>query len=272
MSTYDLGASALDPDNPGDAQAGAYAGTGSGSGTQSDSSGATSGTQRGGDSGGGGGVKEQTQAAAGTARQEAQHVAEVAKGEAQSVVGEARTQASQLLDDARLQLEEQSSTQLDRLVGVLRELGDDLDRMVRGEPSHGGPARELVGEVADRARALRSQLEGRQPAELLDQVRGFARRRPGTFLLGSLVAGVVAGRLTRGAQQASSDDSDTHTGAPAGTASAGAPGSGSAGPLAGTASPVAGTGAPLDPLSPGATPPAGTPPPATGTGPTGGMP
>jgi hypothetical protein len=32
---------------------------------------------------------------------------------------------------------------------------------------------------------------------LLDEVRGFARRKPGTFLLVAAAAGVVAGRLTR---------------------------------------------------------------------------
>jgi len=35
-------------------------------------------------------------------------------------------------------------------------------------------------------------------------VRGFARRKPGVFLGSALVAGVVAGRLTRGAKEAQS--------------------------------------------------------------------
>jgi len=48
-------------------------------------------------------------------------------------------------------------------------------------------------------------------------VRGFARRRPGTFLLGALAAGIVAGRLARGAKDGSSSStspsqSDTHVG------------------------------------------------------------
>jgi hypothetical protein len=203
------------------------------------------------------GLGEQTKTAAGTAQEEAQHVADVAKGEAQSVATEARAQAGHLLGDARSQLEEQSRTQLDRLVGLLRELGDDLERMVRGEPSQGGPAQELVGEVADRARALRSQLEGRQPAELLDQARDFARRRPGTFLLGSLVAGVVAGRLTRGAQKAHGD-SDPATGSSAASAPPG--GSGTA-----TADPLAGTGTPTNPVYPEGTAPSTLPTGSPGT-------
>ncbi|WP_408895693.1 hypothetical protein ACJ5H2_12355 [Nocardioides sp. R1-1] len=196
----------------------------------------------------GGGAQEQAREAVGTAKEETQHVAEVARGEAQNVAAEAKSQAAHLLEDARAQIEEQSSTQLDRFAGMLREFGDDLERMVRGEPSQGGPAQELVGEVAEKARALRSQIEGRQPAELLDQVRDFARRRPGTFLLGSLAAGVLAGRLTRGAKTA--HDGGSADTAPADTAPAGVPaGTAAAAPLAGTGTP------PTDPVYPEGTGP-----------------
>jgi hypothetical protein len=56
--------------------------------------------------------------------------------------------------------------------------------------------------MSDRARQVGARLDGREPQELLDDVRGFARRRPGTFLLGSLAAGVLVGRLLRGAKDA----------------------------------------------------------------------
>jgi hypothetical protein len=41
-------------------------------------------------------------------------------------------------------------------------------------------------------------LQNREPADLLEEVRSYARRKPGTFLLGAALAGVVAGRLTSG--------------------------------------------------------------------------
>jgi hypothetical protein len=97
---------------------------------------------------------------------------------------------------------------------VLRSVGDDLENMA--SHSDGGTASGLVREAADRARALSSRLDGREPRELLDDVRGFARRRPGTFLLGALVAGVVAGRLTRGAKDSGSGTNPS-TGTSAGT-------------------------------------------------------
>jgi hypothetical protein len=58
-------------------------------------------------------------------------------------------------------------------------------------------AADLAREVSDRIRTFGSQLENREPTQLLDDARSFARRRPGTFLLGALAAGVVAGRMFR---------------------------------------------------------------------------
>jgi hypothetical protein len=68
-------------------------------------------------------------------------------------------------------------------------------------------ASDVARQVADRAHTLAGHLEDREPGDLLGDVRDFARRRPGTFLLGALAAGVVAGRLTRAAKGAASDSS-----------------------------------------------------------------
>ena len=147
-------------------------------------------------------ASDRVQDPASTAADEGRHVADVAKEEAANVASTAASQARSVMDDAvgqvRSQLGEQATTQRDRLAGTLRSFGDDVEQMA----SHSaGPslATELAHEVADRARALGSRLEEREPARLLDDLRDFARRRPGTFLLGALAAGVVAGRLLRGA-------------------------------------------------------------------------
>lgn len=136
------------------------------------------------------------QDAAGTAADEGRHLAGTAKEEAQSVASEAATQARSVLDDAKTQLSSQSGEQKDRLAGTLRTLGEDLDSMAgRGTP---GLASDLARQASDRVRTLGDHIESREPAELLDDVRRFARNRPGTFLLGALAAGVVVGRLVRG--------------------------------------------------------------------------
>jgi hypothetical protein len=146
---------------------------------------------------------------ASTAVDRGRDVAATAASEAKDVAGEAAARAKDVLGDARTQvaghLDEQSRTQKDRLVDTLHGVGDDLDSMA-GSGTEAGLASDLVGEASRRTRELTDWLETRDPGQLLDDVRGFARRRPGTFLLGALVAGVVVGRLARGAREAQQDD------------------------------------------------------------------
>lgn len=97
---------------------------------------------------------------------------------------------------------------------------------------------------------------------MVDQVRGFARRRPGTFLLGALALGVVAGRLGRGAKDAQSSGQAEPS--PYDQIAAETPPPGLTGPLPPD---VTGT-APVPPPGPPTTPPT-TPPPGAlpGAGP-----
>jgi hypothetical protein len=158
--------------------------------------------------------KQQAQQAAGTAADEGKRVAGVAQDEVRNVASEATDQVRGLLDEATTQLDEQSKAQKTRLADTVRTFGDDLHSMTTQDESD-GVAAQVVRQVADQARTIASHLEDREPRELLDDVRSFARRRPGTFLLGALAAGVVVGRVTRGAKSA--QDSSTGSGSAAGT-------------------------------------------------------
>ena len=129
------------------------------------------------------------------AKDQAKHVAGVATDEAKSVAGDVREQARGLLDETTSQVQDQSRTQRDRLVETLRTFSDDLDGMAE---QRSGIASGAAREVANRARSFSQQLDGREPAELLDDLRSFARRRPGMFLAGAAIAGVVVGRVLRG--------------------------------------------------------------------------
>lgn len=168
------------------------------------------------------GTAEQAKQAASTAADQAQQVAGTTQEEIGKVAGEARAQAQDLLGEARTQASdlvgEQAGAQRDRLVSTLSGLSSDLRSMVDGQGGGSGLAATVAREVADRAQALEQHLDGRDPGALLDDVRQFARQRPGLFLAGALVAGIAAGRLARGAQAASGS-----TGAGTGAAS-GAPG------------------------------------------------
>jgi hypothetical protein len=72
--------------------------------------------------------------------------------------------------------------------------------------SQGGVAADLARQTASRARDAGQWLDGRKPAQVVDEIQSFARRRPGVFLALAAGAGLMAGRLTRGMKAASSDE------------------------------------------------------------------
>jgi hypothetical protein len=199
-----------------------------------------------GPSGTGSGAKDKAKQAAGTAADEGKQLAGNAKDEARQVAEDAKQQARNLMDEARSQVDEQSRVQRDRLVSTMRTFGDDLQKMADGEGASQGLAQDLTRQIATRVREMTSTMDGREPADLVEQVRSFARRRPGTFLLGALAAGVVAGRLTRGAKAASDQPSSSLNSSP-GSAALPAPGVGTQPPGTAAGEPLYGTGYPSSP-------------------------
>jgi len=72
-----------------------------------------------------------------------------------------------------------------------------------------GPMSDLAQEASRRVGEISHWLDNHEPADLLDEVKRFARRRPVAFLAIAAGAGVLAGRVTRGAVAANkSVDSD----------------------------------------------------------------
>lgn len=146
-------------------------------------------------------AKETAQEALGSATEHASSVADTAKEEATKVAAEAKDKATDLLADVKTQVDEQSKAQLQGLAAKLGELADEIVSMVNGEGGS-GPVSGAAQQLADKTHQLSSHLESREPMDLLDDVRGFASRRPAAFLAGAAVAGLLAGRLTRGAKAA----------------------------------------------------------------------
>jgi hypothetical protein len=68
-----------------------------------------------------------------------------------------------------------------------------------GQP---GMATDLVGDASGRVYRVADWLEHREPGQVVEEVRDFARHHPAAFLLGSAMAGVMVGRLTRNLGQA----------------------------------------------------------------------
>ncbi|RZS90827.1 hypothetical protein EV189_0056 [Motilibacter rhizosphaerae] len=150
------------------------------------------------------GVAQQAAAAGG-------QVASTAKDQASQVLGEAASSARDLLGEAKAQGSTQAVAQKDRAVGSLRTLADELQSMVDGGGAQGGVAGELARQASSRAHDIAGWIESREPGELLEEAKDYARRKPGTFLIGAAIAGVLAGRLTRGTVAAAHQESSTTT-------------------------------------------------------------
>jgi hypothetical protein len=138
-------------------------------------------------------------------------VARTAKEQGSEVVAETKRQARDLAGETREQLRQQSVAQRDKAAGSLRAFSDELRKMADGG-GQSGPATELAHQAADQAGTIAGYLERHEPGELVEQLRGYARRKPGTFLLGAALAGVVAGRLVKAARADSSGDSTGQAG------------------------------------------------------------
>ena len=147
-----------------------------------------------------------------TAAQAGSQVASTAADQAKEVAHETKQQAQDLLQQGRHQLRQQAVGQKQKAAEGLQGLASQLRGMVQGNEPAPGPARDLLEQATDKVEDFARWLQNREPADLLDEVRSFARRRPGTFLLGAALAGVVAGRLTSGVKAAHSNGPSSTSG------------------------------------------------------------
>ena len=150
-------------------------------------------------------AKDQAAAVGQTASEAGSRVTQTAADQARQVASETARQARDLLGEAGGQVRDQSSVQQQKAAGQLRSVADELHEMA-AKGGQSGVATEFAQQAAERLHGAASWLEQREPADVLQAVRDFARRRPGTFLAGALAAGLVAGRLTRGMTDAARSD------------------------------------------------------------------
>ena len=146
-----------------------------------------------------------------TAAQAGSQVASTAADQAKQVTQETKRQAQDLIQQGRSQLQEQARNGQQKAGQGIAGVAQQLRNMVEGggeTPS--GPAADLVRQAGDKLEELASWVQAREPGELVDEVRAFARRKPGVFLLGAAVAGVVAGRLTTGVVAAHKDSGSSN--------------------------------------------------------------
>ena len=143
-----------------------------------------------------------------TAADAGRQVAGTAAEQAKTVAQEATAQARDLAGEARGQVQQQARNGQQKATDGIHALSAELREMA-GSGAQQGTVSEVARQVADRADRLADWLGEREPGDLVEEVRAFARRRPGMFLTGAALAGVVVGRLTRGAVDAARSESGT---------------------------------------------------------------
>lgn len=166
----------------------------------------------------------------------AMYVAGVAGEEIGSVAHDVKDAARGFFEETRVQLADQASSQQQRAAGALRGTGEELEAMAAGANGSSGMATTAVRALGQHSRRAADWLEQREPADVVREVRGFARRHTGAFLVIALGVGIVAGRLTR-ALMADAHGSGATTGAAAGhlpSRTAGQTGAAVVGPGGGT--------------------------------------
>jgi ElaB/YqjD/DUF883 family membrane-anchored ribosome-binding protein len=143
-----------------------------------------------------------------TAVDAAAGVKDVAKSEASHVAEEAKYQARNLVDQTRSELRGQVSNSQSALAEKLQGWASELGSMA-SKAEESGPMSDLAQEASRRVGDISHWLENHEPADALDEVKRFARRRPFAFLAIAAAAGVLAGRVTRSAVAANTSvDSD----------------------------------------------------------------
>lgn len=131
-------------------------------------------------------------------------IAGTAAEEVSNVKHEVGAQARNLVGEVRSQLTSQAKTQQERAAGGIRSISDELRSMADASESN-SVASSLVSQAASRAGDAAGWLERTDPAGVLDDVKRFARRRPGLFIAIAASTGIVVGRLAK--SLASSGDS-----------------------------------------------------------------
>ncbi len=142
-------------------------------------------------------AKNEARHVADDAKEGAAQVADTVKQETREVAHDVQRQAKDVYRQVRSEATDQASSQQRRAASGLHSLASELDQMVSGAQDR-GVASDLAQQAAQRVHTLATWLEAREPGDLVEELRAFARRRPGAFLAGAAAVGVVAGRMTRG--------------------------------------------------------------------------
>ena len=151
-------------------------------------------------------VRDEAAGVGRSAKDAGSQVAQTAADQAKELAAETRQQGRSLMEEGRQQLHEQVVSEQQRAARRLTTIADELAEIAEGR-STSATMSAVTRQGADQLHQVASWLQHREPGDLLEEVRSFARRRPGVFLFGAALAGVAVGRIT-GAGVAAVKDSN----------------------------------------------------------------
>ena len=142
-----------------------------------------------------------------TAADAGRQVAGTAAEQAANVAQEVKAQARDLVGEARGQVQDQARAGQQKAAEGIRALSQELREMADGS-QQSGTVSEIARQAAERADRLAEWLGQREPGDLLEEVAVLRPPPPRGVPAGrGALAGVVVGRLTRGAVDAARADS-----------------------------------------------------------------
>jgi hypothetical protein len=150
-------------------------------------------------------ARDEASTVATTAAGGARDVASEAGAQAKAVAGEAKQQLDRLISQGRDEFRQQAETRASQAAGQLRTLSEQVNALVQGRPDAAGPLVGYVTDLQGHLRRLASRMD-QGPQGVIDDVAGFARRRPGVFLAGAAGIGFVVGRVVRAGVSSQRED------------------------------------------------------------------
>ena len=125
-----------------------------------------------------------------------------------------RTETQQVVDRTRSAVEAEARQRTEALAHSVRSVGDGIQALADGRPEDAGPVAGYARDAALRVGEVAQRLESRGYDGLVDDVSGFARRRPGVFLASAGLLGFVVGRVVRSGGASSSTGGSAANGSP----------------------------------------------------------
>ena len=149
-------------------------------------------------------LAKQSSAVADTARQDGQRIMSDAKEQLGNLTEQARRELHDLIQQSQEEFAQRADEQTDKAATALRSLAEEFGALADGRTTEAPHFVGMLREASQRARRYADRLDQGGIQGVGQELAGFARRRPGVFLLSAIAAGFVGGRLVRGVQQGGS--------------------------------------------------------------------